>query len=69
MIAGLFFGLAFGIGGLGAALLGAIADWRSIDFVYQVCAFLPLIGLLAGLLPDIERKRLSNGPADSWAVR
>lgn len=69
MIAGLFFGLAFGIGGLGAALLGALADWKGIDFVYEVCSFLPLIGLLAALLPDIERKRLTNGPADSWAVR
>ena len=69
MIAGLFFGLAFGIGGLGAALLGELADWKSIEFVYQVCAYLPLIGLLAAFLPDIERKRLRNGPADSWAVR
>lgn len=69
MIAGLFFGLAFGIGGLGAAMLGKLADWKSIEFVYQICAYLPLIGLLAALLPDIERKRLSNGPADSWAVR
>ena len=69
MIAGLFFGLAFGIGGLGAALLGVLADWKSIEFVYRVCAYLPLIGLLAALLPDIERRRLKNGPADSWAVR
>ncbi|HEY7930221.1 MAG TPA: MFS transporter, partial [Steroidobacteraceae bacterium] len=69
MIAGLFFGLAFGIGGLGAAMLGKLADWKSIEFVYRICAYLPLIGLLAALLPDIERKRLSNGPADSWAVR
>lgn len=69
MIAGLFFGLAFGIGGLGAALLGALADWKSIEFVYQLCAYLPLIGLLTALLPDIERQRRTNGPADSWAVR
>ncbi len=54
MISGLFFGFAFGIGGLGAALLGLLADATSIEFVYRVCAYLPLIGLLAGLLPDIE---------------
>ncbi|MGH7080168.1 MAG: MFS transporter [Acetobacteraceae bacterium] len=52
-ISGLFFGLAFGIAGLGAALLGALADWTSIAFVYHVCAFLPAIGLLAFFLPDI----------------
>lgn len=52
-ISGLFFGLAFGIAGLGAALLGAVADWTSIEFVYRLCAFLPAIGLLAVLLPDI----------------
>jgi FSR family fosmidomycin resistance protein-like MFS transporter len=69
MIAGLFFGLAFGIGGLGAALLGALADWKSIEFVYQICAYLPMIGLLAALLPDIERSRRTGAPPDSWAVR
>ncbi len=52
-ISGLFFGLAFGIAGLGAAFLGALADWTSITFVYHVCAFLPAIGLFAFLLPDI----------------
>ncbi len=51
MISGLFFGFAFGAGGLGAAMLGVIADYRGIDFVYQACAFLPAIGLLAVLLP------------------
>jgi FSR family fosmidomycin resistance protein-like MFS transporter len=55
MISGLFFGFAFGVAGLGAALLGALADDTSIEFVYRVCAFLPVIGVLAGLLPDIER--------------
>lgn len=55
MISGLFFGLAFGLGGLGAALLGVLADWTSIEFVYQVCAFLPAIGFLAALLPQVER--------------
>ena len=55
MVSGMFFGLAFGIAGLSAALLGALADATSIEFVYRVCAFLPIIGVLAGLLPDIER--------------
>jgi FSR family fosmidomycin resistance protein-like MFS transporter len=53
-ISGLFFGLAFGMGGIGAAVLGELADRTSIDFVYRVCAFLPAIGLLAVLLPDIS---------------
>ncbi len=53
-ISGLFFGLAFGMGGIGAAVLGALADLTSIDFVYRVCAFLPAIGLLAIFLPDIS---------------
>jgi FSR family fosmidomycin resistance protein-like MFS transporter len=51
-ISGLFFGLAFGMGGIGAALLGRLADHTSITFVYQVCAFLPMIGLLACFLPN-----------------
>jgi FSR family fosmidomycin resistance protein-like MFS transporter len=63
MISGLFFGFAFGIGGLGAALLGALADATSIEQVYQVCAWLPLLGLLAGLLPDIESGRSARAPA------
>jgi FSR family fosmidomycin resistance protein-like MFS transporter len=54
LISGLFFGLAFGMGGLGAAVLGNLADRTSIDFVYHVCAFLPAIGLLAAFLPDLE---------------
>jgi FSR family fosmidomycin resistance protein-like MFS transporter len=57
MIAGLFFGLAFGLGGLGAAVLGWVADQTSIYFVYKVCAFLPAIGLLTALLPNVERRR------------
>jgi FSR family fosmidomycin resistance protein-like MFS transporter len=48
-ISGVFFGLAFGLGGVGAAVLGQLADWTSIDSVYRVCAFLPAIGLLAGV--------------------
>ena len=51
-IAGLFFGLSFGMAGIGAAALGRLADATSIDFVYQVCAFLPLLGLLTVLLPE-----------------
>jgi FSR family fosmidomycin resistance protein-like MFS transporter len=57
MIAGLFFGLAFGMGGLGSALLGKLADKTSIEYVFKVCAFLPLIGIFTGLLPDIEGKK------------
>lgn len=57
MIAGLFFGLAFGMGGLGSALLGKLADQTSIEYVYKVCAFLPLIGIITGFLPNIERKK------------
>ncbi len=57
MIAGLFFGLAFGMGGVGSALLGKLADNTSIDYVYQVCAYLPLIGLLTGLLPNLEKRK------------
>ena len=53
-IAGLFFGFAFGLGGLGAALLGQLADVTSIDYVYKVCSFLPAIGILAAFLPNLE---------------
>jgi FSR family fosmidomycin resistance protein-like MFS transporter len=54
MISGLFFGFAFGMGGIGAAVLGKIADMTSIVYVYHLCAYLPAIGLLTGLLPNIE---------------
>jgi FSR family fosmidomycin resistance protein-like MFS transporter len=57
MIAGLFFGLAFGMGGLGSAVLGNLADHTSIQYVYKVCSFLPLIGLLTGFLPNLDRSR------------
>jgi FSR family fosmidomycin resistance protein-like MFS transporter len=56
-ISGLFFGFAFGMGGLGAALLGELADLTSIETVYQVCAFLPALGLLTVFLPNLERLR------------
>jgi FSR family fosmidomycin resistance protein-like MFS transporter len=55
-VAGLFFGLAFGMGSVGAAALGKLADSFGIDSVYQLCAFLPLIGLLTGLLPDVKHR-------------
>jgi MFS transporter, FSR family, fosmidomycin resistance protein len=54
MVSGLFFGLAFGMGGIGAAVLGGLADWTSIEFVYRVCSFLPMIGLLTVFLPNVE---------------
>lgn len=57
MIAGLFFGLAFGIAGIGSALLGMLADHTSIQQVFFIVSFFPLIGLLAGLLPDVEVTR------------
>jgi FSR family fosmidomycin resistance protein-like MFS transporter len=54
MISGLFFGLAFGIAGIGAAVLGHLADSTSIEFVYHLCSYLPALGLLTGFLPDLE---------------
>jgi FSR family fosmidomycin resistance protein-like MFS transporter len=56
MVSGLFFGFAFGLGGLGAAALGWLADRTSIETVYQVCAWLPAIGLLTAFLPNLERR-------------
>ena len=55
-IAGLFFGFAFGMGGLGAALLGQLADAKGIEFVYQLCAYLPALGLLTVLLPNLHKR-------------
>jgi FSR family fosmidomycin resistance protein-like MFS transporter len=57
MISGLFFGLAFGVAGIGSAILGKLADWTSINYVFQVCAFLPLIGFLTAFLPHMEGSR------------
>lgn len=57
MIAGLFFGFAFGMGGLGSALLGKLADETSLTFVFRVCSFLPLLGIITGFLPNIEGPR------------
>ena len=56
MIAGLFFGFAFGMGGLGSALLGKLADLTSIGYVFRVCAYLPLIGIITGFLPGLKKK-------------
>jgi MFS transporter, FSR family, fosmidomycin resistance protein len=58
MVSGLFFGFSFGMAGLGAAALGWVADKTSIDFVYEVCSFLPLLGICAALLPEIETERM-----------
>ena len=55
MVSGMFFGLSFGLAGVGAAVLGALADVTGIDTVYRICAFLPLIGLLTALLPNLGR--------------
>jgi FSR family fosmidomycin resistance protein-like MFS transporter len=55
LVAGVFFGLAFGLGGLGAALLGQLVDATSLRFVFQICAYLPALGLLAAFLPDLRR--------------
>lgn len=57
MIAGLFFGFAFGMGGLGSALLGKLADLTSIGYVFKVCAYLPLIGIITGLLPGLKSRK------------
>ena len=56
MVAGLFFGFAFGLGGIGAAVLGQLADATNIAYVYKVCSFLPLLGILTVFLPDVEGK-------------
>jgi FSR family fosmidomycin resistance protein-like MFS transporter len=60
MISGLFFGFAFGMAGIAAAVLGRLADRMGIEFVYQICAFLPLIGLLTTFLPNLSEKRLTT---------
>jgi MFS transporter, FSR family, fosmidomycin resistance protein len=62
-VSGLFFGFAFGLGGIGAALLGRLADYTSIDFVYHVCSFLPVIGLLTAFLPNLEPPRRKQSGA------
>ena len=61
-VSGLFFGFAFGIGGIGAAVLGGLADQHGIQFVYRICAFLPLIGMVAAFLPNIEHNNRRTVP-------
>ncbi|WP_249352291.1 MULTISPECIES: MFS transporter [unclassified Rudaea] len=56
MVAGMFFGFAFGMGGIAAAVLGELADHKGIEYVYQLCAYLPAIGLLTAFLPDLHRR-------------
>jgi FSR family fosmidomycin resistance protein-like MFS transporter len=63
MVSGLFFGLAFGLGGIGAAFLGKLADLTSINYVYHVCAFLPAIGILTAFLPNLEPAKATTGAA------
>ncbi|HRP33358.1 MAG TPA: MFS transporter [Agriterribacter sp.] len=58
MVSGLFFGFAFGMGGIGSALLGKLADITSIEYVYKICSFLPLIGLITGFLPNLKQQRV-----------
>jgi FSR family fosmidomycin resistance protein-like MFS transporter len=60
-ISGLFFGFAFGMGGIGSAALGRLADHTSIEYVFRVCSFLPLIGLLTGFLPNLDRTGARKG--------
>lgn len=62
LISGLFFGFAFGMGGLGSAALGKLADHTSIEYVYELCAFLPLLGLFAAFLPRLEKKHAAVQP-------
>jgi FSR family fosmidomycin resistance protein-like MFS transporter len=62
-IGGIFFGFAFGMGGLGAAALGRLADATSIEYVYQLCAYLPLIGLLTAFLPELDHRATVPAPA------
>jgi FSR family fosmidomycin resistance protein-like MFS transporter len=61
-VSGLFFGFAFGMGGIGAAVLGNLADRHGIEFVYRLCAFLPLLGMIAAFLPNIERRAGAKRP-------
>ncbi len=61
-VAGLFFGLAFGLGGIGAALVGQLADVHGVEFVFKLCSWLPAIGLLAGFLPRVQPRNRSIGP-------
>jgi MFS transporter, FSR family, fosmidomycin resistance protein len=61
LVSGVFFGFAFGVAGIGAAVLGALADRHGIEFVYRLCAYLPLIGILAGFLPEERHTPIAPG--------
>jgi FSR family fosmidomycin resistance protein-like MFS transporter len=61
-VSGLFFGLAFGMGGIGAALLGELADRTSIEFVYRICSFLPALGILTVFLPETSHHARRQTP-------
>ena len=63
LISGMFFGFAFGMAGVSALILGYLADHTSVAFVYKVCAFVPVLGVLAGLLPDVRPKRMDDRAA------
>ena len=65
LISGLFFGFAFGMGGIGSAVLGRLADHTSIRHVFAVCAFLPLLGLLTALLPETSKQDRVGSPSQS----
>jgi FSR family fosmidomycin resistance protein-like MFS transporter len=58
MVSGLFYGFAFGMGALGSALLGILADHTSITFVYQLCSYLPILGIICYFLPNINKKKV-----------
>ena len=68
MISGVFFGFAFGMGGIGAAVLGELADHTSIGFVYHLCSFLPAIGLLTVFLPNLKKARTDHPEEDLATV-
>jgi len=61
LIAGLFFGFAFGISGIASAALGRVADHTSIEYVFSLCSFLPLLGLLTAFLPNVGTRRPTAG--------
>ncbi|WP_183502101.1 MFS transporter [Methylobacterium brachythecii] len=63
MVSGLFFGFIFGIGGIGAAMLGTLADWKGISFVFSICSFLPALGILTMLLPNLHEPAAETGKA------
>ena len=67
-VSGLFFGFAFGLGGVGAALLGKLADLTDLNFVYHVCSFLPAIGILTAFLPNLEPARTKSSAGQPSAA-